>query len=225
MCLAVPADLHLRGVPPPRELAVGITALLGPADEVVAGRFQPVDLADLLFLPDQLFQVLQEPRVNVGQLVDVSDAEPRLEGVPQKENPFGVGVASLFSISSSEGCLSVPHRSFLPPPRPKCPISSPRSAFCNDSLNVRPIAIVSPTDFICTVSTDRLRETFRTSSAESSSHVVDRGLEARQRFAGDVIGNFVEPVPDGQLGGNLGNGEPVAFDASALERLTADSFR
>ena len=29
------------------------------------------------------------------------------------------------------------------------PISSERIAFCNDSLNVRPIAIASPTDFIC----------------------------------------------------------------------------
>jgi len=28
-------------------------------------------------------------------------------------------------------------------------ISSERIAFCNDSLNVRPIAIASPTDFIC----------------------------------------------------------------------------
>ncbi len=36
--------------------------------------------------------------------------------------------------------------------RPSTPISSPRSAFWNDSWNVRPIAITSPTDFICVVS-------------------------------------------------------------------------
>ena len=34
----------------------------------------------------------------------------------------------------------------------KLPISSERSAFCNDSWKVRPIAIASPTDFICVVS-------------------------------------------------------------------------
>ncbi len=35
--------------------------------------------------------------------------------------------------------------------RPSVPISRPRSAFCSDSWNVRPIAITSPTDFICVV--------------------------------------------------------------------------
>ena len=37
-------------------------------------------------------------------------------------------------------------------PRPTSPTSSPRRAFCNDSLKVRPIAITSPTLFICVVS-------------------------------------------------------------------------
>ena len=35
--------------------------------------------------------------------------------------------------------------------KPSTPTSSPRSAFCSDSWNVRPIAITSPTDFICVV--------------------------------------------------------------------------
>ncbi len=62
------------------------------------------------------------------------------------------GVASRAMISSSVGCFGVPHRSPRSHPSPKRPVSSPRSAFCSDSLNVRPIAIVSPTDFICVVS-------------------------------------------------------------------------
>ena len=36
--------------------------------------------------------------------------------------------------------------------KPSTPVSRPRSAFCSDSWNVRPIAITSPTDFICVVS-------------------------------------------------------------------------
>ena len=36
--------------------------------------------------------------------------------------------------------------------RPSVPTSRLRSAFCSDSWNVRPIAITSPTDFICVVS-------------------------------------------------------------------------
>ena len=34
-------------------------------------------------------------------------------------------------------------------PRPGQPVSSPRSAFCSASLKVRPMAMVSPTAFIC----------------------------------------------------------------------------
>ena len=38
-------------------------------------------------------------------------------------------------------------------------------------------------------------------------HVVDRGLEACRGGLGDVVGDFVEGVAHGQLGGHLGNGE------------------
>ena len=63
-----------------------------------------------------------------------------------------VGVYSFAMISSWVGIAGVPHRSARSHPRPNRPVSRPRSAFCSDSLNVRPIAIVSPTDFICVVS-------------------------------------------------------------------------
>ena len=36
---------------------------------------------------------------------------------------------------------------------PKRPISRERMAFCNASLKVRPMAMASPTDFICVPST------------------------------------------------------------------------
>ena len=38
-------------------------------------------------------------------------------------------------------------------------------------------------------------------------HVVDRRLETGLRLAGDIVGQFVEPVADGQLGRDLGDGE------------------
>ncbi len=37
--------------------------------------------------------------------------------------------------------------------------------------------------------------------------IVERGLEASRSLARDVVGNLVEGVTDGKLGGNLGNGE------------------
>ena len=45
---------------------------------------------------------------------------------------------------------SSPTRHGLPsPPRPERPISKDRNAFCSDSLKVRPMAMASPTLFIC----------------------------------------------------------------------------
>ena len=70
-------------------------------------------------------------------------------------------------MAASSGRSGVSQRSFLPPPKPKRPVSSPRSAFWKDSRNVRPMAIVSPTDFICTPST---------SSASGNFSNVHRGI-------------------------------------------------
>ncbi|MNT73073.1 hypothetical protein D3C72_2117360 [compost metagenome] len=49
-------------------------------------------------------------------------------------------------ISSTTSSRSVDFSS-----RPSTPTSRPRSAFWNDSWKVRPMAITSPTDFICVV--------------------------------------------------------------------------
>ena len=38
-------------------------------------------------------------------------------------------------------------------------------------------------------------------------HVIERRLEAGRRFARDVVGDFVERVADGKLGGDLGDRE------------------
>ena len=50
--------------------------------------------------------------------------------------------------SASSGYLSLPSA-----PSPNRPVSSERNAFCSASLNVRPMAIASPTLFICVVNT------------------------------------------------------------------------
>ena len=60
----------------------------------------------------------------------------------------GLGRATAFSSSASVNRPSNSAR----PASPARPISSDRNAFCSACLNVRPMAIVSPTDFICVVS-------------------------------------------------------------------------
>ena len=96
--------------------------------------------------------------------------------------------------------------------KPARPISSERSALRALSLNVRPMAITSPTDFICVVSVASASGNF--SKAKRGilvTHVVDRRLEAGRRLARDVVRELVERVADGELGGDLGDGKPVAL--------------
>ena len=64
----------------------------------------------------------------------------------------GVGVRTATSALSSESSSSRSSAGVAPSVHPERSASSPRSPFWNASLNVRPIAITSPTDFIWVVS-------------------------------------------------------------------------
>ena len=64
----------------------------------------------------------------------------------------GVGVRSATRKSSGDVLVSRSSPGVAPRTQPERPISSARSPFWNASLNVRPIAMASPTDFICVVS-------------------------------------------------------------------------
>ena len=86
-----------------------------------------------------------------------------------------------------------------------CRSRAPRSAFCSDSWNVRPIAITSPTDFICVVEARVGRREFLEREARNlDDDVVDRRLERGRRLAaGDVVLELVERVADRELRGDL----------------------
>ena len=95
--LAMPADVDLGGVPPPGEAGDPNSRSAWPGGACrVGGRLQPVDLADFASLQHKLLKVLQEPRVDVRELVDVGDAHPRL-AYRRKKIRSAFGVASLFS--------------------------------------------------------------------------------------------------------------------------------
>ena len=107
--------------------------------------------------------------------------------------------------------------------RPQMPISRPRNAFCRDSWKVRPIAMTSPTDFICVVSRSLVPGNFSNVKRGNLGHdVVDRGLERRRRrTARDVILQLVQRVADQpawQRPSQSGNRSPL--DASADDRDT-----
>ena len=86
----------------------------------------------------------------------------------------------------------------------RLPSSSERMPFRNASLNVRPIAIASPTDFICVVSVRiGLGELLEVPSRDLDDDVVDGRLEGRGREARDVVRDLVEVIAERQLRGDL----------------------
>ena len=54
----------------------------------------------------------------------------------------------------------------------------------------------------------RLLELFKREAGDLGHHVVNGGLKAGGRFPRDVVAQFVQRVAHGQLGGQLGDGEP-----------------
>ena len=121
-------------------------------------------------------------------------------GVPRRS------ASSTWSKRSAPGCSSSASSVVVVGGRvAACESSSrERSAFANACLNVRPIAIASPTDFMW-VRQPRLgaRELLEREPRPLDHAVVDRRLEARRRRPGDVVGDLLERVADGEPGGDL----------------------
>ena len=91
---------------------------------------------------------LQEPASILVSSINFVDRHAVLERLGEIEDAFRVRDREL-----SSAAFQHRHRLSAPSPhKPKRLISKLRSAFCNASLNVRPIAIASPTLFICVVS-------------------------------------------------------------------------
>ena len=109
--------------------------------------------AACLFRLHNLVQIVEEPRIDARQLVHLRDAHAALERVAQVPHPLGARLREL-----RDDLLLARLLGRCPTGRAgrsrsrRCRTSSPRSAFWNDSLNVLPMAIVSPTLFICVVS-------------------------------------------------------------------------
>ena len=92
--------------------------------------------------------LLQEPGIDLRQLENLLDRHPVAGTRGEIEDPLGVRHAEL----AAQRFVIDAHCRAPSPLKPKRLISRLRSAFCSASLNVRPMAIASPTLFICVVS-------------------------------------------------------------------------
>ena len=151
---------------------------------------------------------MEEPGVDPGQVVDLLDGEPHPESGGQAGRPAG-------SWAGSQGRRSAPCGSGKPPspcrrpPSPKRPVSRERRPFWKASLKVRPMDMASPTllhgggQLVLGA-----RELLEGPAGDLDHAVVDGRLEAGVGLAGDVVFYLVQGVAHGQLGGDLGDGEP-----------------
>ena len=150
-------------------------------------------------------ELVEEPRVDLGGLEELLDGGTR-RGAP--------ACTVLSRPSVRRRAASLEQRRPCQPGSPcrgrtarPC-FSSERSAFCSASVKVRPMAIASPTDFMCVVSVGSApRELLEGEPRHLDDDVVERRLEGGRRLPGDVVGDLVEGVADGQLGGDLGDRE------------------
>jgi len=141
------------------QLGIGETKFLRPRNAVIVDRGERLFFEVLLHLKN-LFELVQKPRIDLREIENFFDGVAGEKRVADVENPIGVGRAELLLDDLVLGNSSPP--SLPPPPKPREPISSERNAFCIDSLNVRPIAIASPTDFIAEVRVASASGIFRT---------------------------------------------------------------
>ena len=183
------------------ELAVGEAELLRLAKGDVGGI-----LAECLLLLDEFLDVVEEPRVDGADLVDLFGGEPCEEGVTHGEDALGVrraqqeldpvgvpaavGVARLqvLGIAAESGAAGLKRaEGFL-----ECLLegASDRHRLA-DALHLTGEGRI------------RFREFLEGEARDLHHAVVDRRLEAGGRRPGDVVLEFVEAVANGQLGGDL----------------------
>ena len=201
------------------ELDVGEAVPLGPAQQVVVERGRVAHLGgDLVDQRD----LVEEPRVDAGGLVDARrrSRRPRAPAARRASRP---SCGALAGSAARRPELDAVESRRSPPGQLNgaSRVSSERSAFCSASVKLRPIAIASPTHFI--VRGQRrvgAGELLEREPRHLDHDVVERRLEGRRRLAGDVVGDLVEGVADGELGGDLRDRE-----AGRLGRQRAESAR
>jgi hypothetical protein len=190
---------------------------------VLAPR-KPAGAKRLLHLKN-LAQLMQEPRINPGQVKDLVDRKAGEERITYEENALGIGSARRAMIVFRSGSSSPPH--LPPPPNPRAPVSRGTQRLLHrllerpsdrhrlaDRLHLRRQRLVG------------IGELLEGEARDLDDAVVDRRLEARRRQAGDVVLQLVERVPDGEFRRDLGDRETRSPSRRARRTATpADSSR
>jgi len=123
------------------------------------------------------------------------------------EHPFGRRGGTPPALSSDSSC-SRSSAGVGPTTQPVRSASRPRSPFWNASLNVRRCHRLANRLHLGGQRRVGGRELLEREARDLHHHVVEHGLERRRRDPGDVVGELVQPVADGQLGADPRDGKP-----------------
>ena len=168
-----------------------------------AGTESSVPAGELRLELDDLADLAQEPGVDGGHRRP--PRPPSSPGAGPRRPRRGAP-----SWASPAAAAAAPDRTSPLLARPAAPSSSSDGEPLQQRLAGRcaPIAITSPTDFIAVPSVRRRAGELLEGPARDLHHrVVERRLEGRVGLAGDVVGDLVEGVADGEQGGDLGDRE------------------
>jgi hypothetical protein len=103
--------------------------------------------ASACFLAHDVLDLHQEPGSTPSVRASSASVQTGAKTVGEVPQPRSAG-ADISRAGFERGLVRPVHECGS---KPAEPTSRPRIAFCSDSWNVRPIAITSPTDFICVV--------------------------------------------------------------------------
>jgi len=178
----------------------------------------PAESLELLLEPDKILDVAKKERVDSSEGRDLFDGHALAESVGDEPETVSVGLAEVFL---EEAAVTLPSRGL----QAGAAGFEERMALWSASLNVLPMAIVSPTDFIWVVRCLTSSGTSRKRTGNLDDHIIDGRLEAGRRLPGDVVPDFVERVADASLAAILAIGKPVAFEARQRSGKPAGSSR
>ena len=201
-------DVHFRHVPNRRQLAVGEAVLFGFLQREVVDRANVAKARQLFFELDDLDQVIEKPRVDTGQIVDLVDRHTFFNGVSEipdalrsRDGQFGANIVLARLFARSPQVLAVASKAetadFQAPQRllERFLERPPDGHRLADALHLR--------------GQDRIgfREFLEGKTRNLRNDVVDRRLEAGDRLLRNVVGQFVQAVADGQFRRNLRDGK------------------
>ncbi|MPM37476.1 hypothetical protein SDC9_84093 [bioreactor metagenome] len=206
------AHRHFVGAEQTADLAVGVPELLGLAEKRRIGGqfFQCAAGGDLIFELGQLGEVAQEITVDLGQFIEGFDAPAALEGFADHKHPVAVGPDQLgaqqFVTHSLEfAVLAVAAEAGA--------AGFERPQRFLEGLLERPADGHRFADRFHLGAQRRIRrrEFFEGEARNLGHHIVERGLEAARRGAGDIVADFVEGVAHREQRGDFGDREAGGF--------------